>query len=725
MNKRTKDIMGELLRTEKTLTISGLAKLYQVSERTIRNDLNRINDWLGQNGLNPILLGSSGKIAYQPEVETAEKLALENDLYSYKLSKEERRRLIAAILVSASEYTTLAAIAEMLFVSRVTIINDLDGVKQLLEEEGLRVISHSSKGLRVEGAESRKRDLLLYLCRTEQAAGQPGFEGNALGHLAGILAGIGRGEEPAVRKIINEQEHANKSFLTDDSFQELVWYLSILLERVRRGNVVESGIAAKQKSAAEHKYDPMAAGLVKELSGYCGITIPEEETAGLSSRLSRLRYMKKEDFDGSIVKTQLITRQFIEAVSRTLEQDFNDDYVFYENLANHLQSIFESQKLPLQENPSLEQIVKENETVGQAVECNKDMIEKYIRRPLSPIELTYIAVHICAALERRKNNHAALHVILVCHSGIGTSQLLLERLKNHFQFQIAEVMAAHEANRLKKGQADLVISTVRLPECGIDSVVVSPALDDADYLRVGHLIDTVRMRREADRGISSGEACKSRENICFGEIMDVIKPVIHQYKDEREDILLSKLEEAIRPYFNGGSQADEPSDSSGPSRPPDPPLLCQLLTADHIALEADCRDWRESVRMAANRLLEEGAIEERYLSAMIHNIEENGPYVVISPGFALPHDAADAGTRRVGMNLIRLREPILFGDEDAQPVRFVCCLSAVDHDRHLPAFFHLVNLLQNQAFKEMLERSRTPEEMAEGISRFESALERV
>lgn len=96
---------------------------------------------------------------------------------------------------------------------------------------------------------------------------------------------------------------------------------------------------------------------------------------------------------------------------------------------------------------------------------------------------------------------------------------------------------------------------------------------------------------------------------------------------------------------------------------------------------------------------------------------------MIYPGFAMPHDAADAGTLRVGMNLIRLKEPVLFGDEEAEPVRYVCCLSAVDHERHLKAFFHLVNLLQNSRFRDMLERCGSPKEMADGIRKFEYELE--
>lgn len=53
----------------------------------------------------------------------------------------------------------------------------------------------------------------------------------------------------------------------------------------------------------------------------------------------------------------------------------------------------------------------------------------------------------------------------------------------------------------------------------------------------------------------------------------------------------------------------------------------------------------------------------------------------------------------------------------------MCCLSAVDHDRHLKAFFHLVNLLQGSKFKEMLEQAGTPRAVAAGIRRFEYALD--
>ncbi len=696
MNKRTKDIVGELIRTYQTLTISDLSTHFGVSERTIRNDLNNINDWLGQNGLSLIKLGSNGRIEYRPEIEEVQKFVLENDFYSYKLSKEERKLIMAAILISSSEYTTLAKIADILFVSRVTVINDLDDVKRFISQEKLKVISHSNKGLRVEGEESRKRRMLLLMNRPQREFGQMDFAGNTLNRLMGI-----EGEEQEIiRKIINEQEHANNSFMTDDSFHELTLYLSILLKRVRQGEFVE-----KQDISYNLRY-PMAAGILKYLCQYCGVTVTEDEVQYLSMVLSGLRYLKKDDFNGDIVKTQLITRQFIEAVSRTLELDFNNDYVFYENLSNHLQSIFESSDLSFKENPVLRQILDKNKQIEYAVDENRAIVEKYIRRPLSPVELTYIAIHICAAIERKKNKEVAFHVILVCHGGIGTSQLLLERLKKHFNFQIVDIMSAHEVGRIRKGQADMVISTVRLSDCEIDNVVVTPSLDDTDYLKVGHLIDDLRSRKNLPPRLE-------KKKITAKGLLNRLKPVIRQYKEQDVELLLKKVEEEVNQYFC--VEGENPDLFA--------PMLHHILTADRIELDVECRDWREAVRLSASRLLRDGVIEKCYVESMIHNIEENGPYVVIYPGFAMPHDAADAGTLRVGMNLIRLKEPVLFGDEEAEPVRYVCCLSAVDHERHLKAFFHLVNLLQNSRFRDMLERCSSPKEMADGIRKFEYELE--
>lgn len=53
---------------------------------------------------------------------------------------------------------------------------------------------------------------------------------------------------------------------------------------------------------------------------------------------------------------------------------------------------------------------------------------------------------------------------------------------------------------------------------------------------------------------------------------------------------------------------------------------------------------------------------------MIHNIEENGPYIVLTKGFALPHEGIDKGVRITGLNLLRLSRPVNFDAEEAAEI---------------------------------------------------------
>ena len=173
---------------------------------------------------------------------------------------------------------------------------------------------------------------------------------------------------------------------------------------------------------------------------------------------------------------------------------------------------------------------------------------------------------------------------------------------------------------------------------------------------------------------------------------------------------MKEIRRVVRTYFKQSAEADAEIFS---------PDLHHLLMESHIQLDIECSDWKDAVQKSAKKLLEEGYIEERYIDAMITNIEENGPYVVISKGFAVPHEGLEQGSVKVGMNLIRLKTPVPFDDEENDPVEFVCCLSAVDHKTHLKAFFNLVNMLQNSEFKEKLKSCSSPSEAAHIIEDYE------
>ncbi len=689
MNNRIISIIKDLCEIEKNITIEDLAQKYTVSQRTIRNDLSTINDMLKENELDEIELIAGGSIQRKQSFTNMNYFLTEQDLYSYKLSKEERIAVASVLLINSSKYITLSTIADNLFVSRATIINDLDEIKNYIHCFGLEVTSHPNKGLRVEGKESDKRLFLMRLANSKK-------ENTMVSRHISIQAG----NRITIQKVLSEQEHLHKSYLTDESFQKIILYLGIMVNRNLMGEYLED---CEMKN---NDYYLMAQDILRYVSQYCHINTTENEIQFLSELLTDSQYMKQVAKENRIIKIQLITRQFIERISYDLGINLNDDYDFFENLSNHLESVLKPTPPDYPESSIIDEVLEENQDVLEAVNQNLSIIKQYVSRDIHKIEIGYIAVHICAALERKKNKEVAFHVIVACHAGIGTSQLLIEKLKKHFNFQIIDVISAHEAENVDPQNVDVIISTVPLLHCQVDYVIVSPLLNDEDYIRVGNKIDALRNSRHLPSRIGETE-------LSAKGLLDQLNPIVYELAPKNHPELMKAIRKVVRDYFHQPVEADAEIFS---------PYLHHLLPATHIQLDVECETWQEAVRLSALPLLEYGYIEERYIDAMIHNIEENGPYVVLSEGFAVPHEGLEQGSVQVGMNLIRLKHPVNFGSEDFDPVEFVCCLSAIDHKMHLKAFFNLVNMLKHQEFKEALRVSQTPQEAAAIIEKYEYSL---
>lgn len=692
MNKRIVSMIQELSKLERIIYISTLADQFSISQRTVRNDLNAINDLLKEYDLECLRLEKGGLVVRGKAFGEILNCIEEKDFYDYKLSKEERKKIASVLLISSSGFITLSEIADYMAVSRSTIINDLDEVKKYIHSGNMKVHSHPNKGLTIDGKESDKRIFLMKLISYNPETANEDI----------VRKQVAVEEETRIilNKILCEQERVYESYLDDTSFHKIVVYLEIMMSRILHGEYVE-----KHADKKNSKY-VMAQGIMKYVEQYCNISITEEETQFLSEVLSSAHYMRQKNTDKDSIQIQMATREFIESVSDGLQIDLNRDYEFFENLSNHLESTFAEDGL--ERNPVIDTVAEENQEVSFIVKRNIRILSQCAGRTITDAELGYIIVHVCAAIERKKNQICTFRVIVACHAGIGTSHLLIEKLKKHFNFEIIDIVSAHEAGNIQQKDVDFVISTVPLKECKVEHITVSPLLKDEDYIKIGNLIDRLRrdrkyfLIRETERKLTSKA------------LMSQITPVLYEKVPEAASELVKEIANIVTSYFKDTSNMDDEIIS---------PDLYQLLPASHIQLNVKCKDWRHAVYASAVKLLELGYIEERYIDAMIRNIEENGPYVVLSKGFAFPHEGVDQGTKKLGMNLIRLTTPIEFDADERDPVEFVCCLSAVDSKTHLKAFFHLVNMLKKEEFKEALRNCQTEKEMAEIIRKFEENME--
>ncbi|MFI8848775.1 PTS sugar transporter subunit IIA [Streptomyces sp. NPDC053499] len=136
--------------------------------------------------------------------------------------------------------------------------------------------------------------------------------------------------------------------------------------------------------------------------------------------------------------------------------------------------------------------------------------------------------------------------------------------------------------------------------------------------------------------------------------------------------------------------------------------LSELLPREAIRLEVAAADWRAAVGVAGELLVTRGTTTGAYTDEMIRNVEENGPYIVIAPGFAFAHARPSPAVRRTGMSWVRLAEPVAFGHETNDPVTLVVALAAKDSGAHTAAMAALARLLGNPETEAALRTAPTP-----------------
>mgnify|MGYP003367166414 CR=1 FL=1 len=136
-------------------------------------------------------------------------------------------------------------------------------------------------------------------------------------------------------------------------------------------------------------------------------------------------------------------------------------------------------------------------------------------------------------------------------------------------------------------------------------------------------------------------------------------------------------------------------------------IICrEAILIDHEAASAE-----EAILAAGNALHGSGACSEEYVQAMLGNYREFGPYFVIAPGLAMPHARPEQGAHRAQLSFIRLRQPVVFGHAENDPVRLVLGLSATGQDEHIALIQQLVTLLGDEPTYHLFLNSSDPDQI--------------
>lgn len=146
--------------------------------------------------------------------------------------------------------------------------------------------------------------------------------------------------------------------------------------------------------------------------------------------------------------------------------------------------------------------------------------------------------------------------------------------------------------------------------------------------------------------------------------------------------------------------------------------LKKVLSKDAIEIGCEASDKNDAIRKAGKLLLKSGCVEESYIEAMVQVCEELGPYIVLIPGLAMPHARAENGAKRLGISILKLKNPIEFGHPENDPVSLVIALSAPDNNSHLELLSLLSEIFLNENSMNELLSSNSADELYDCIMRY-------
>lgn len=687
MNRRINKIILDILHDKKN-TLQGYAHLFKVSEQTIRNDIKEINDHFKQNRQAEIILNEAGLLMMTSKVDLKETLRAYASFQNYNLSQDERRTILALLLITLNGYVTTYFLSEYVLVSRNTLVSDIEELKIWFLRNGLVLESYIGKGYLIRGDEIKIRTAMLKLIIYNGLFDQEyeyafGMENNIFQNL--LLDIIDKSTiYQSIKKTLLMSERQSELQLSDFSYQEVSCYLLIMVERIRMGKVMPlSPSLIHLKDSSKYQFATKIIGFVEKKYA---IKVSVGETLYLTSILRSKSYIRNNGRKIDSIEIQILINEFIFNISKRLNIKYYLNSDLFDLLENHLKLlIYRIKQKSSVRNALFEEVYTSYQEIFPIIKLNLSKLEGFLEVEISKDEISFIVMYIMAILENNTSIQPPIRVRLICNSGRGTAQLLQAKLNSLFpQVEIISVDSSHVLPQLNSETQDLIISTVPIKTEKNNFVIVHPILTERDILELQKAIYQAKLKRLSVSQKVTKQLDKEQD------LYQNYRTVIDKYVDEEHRSAVFSELEALHLLYS--KEELELGSTKEVER------LSEILTLERIDLHCSAADWQATVKSAGSLLYQQQLIEGRYIQAMIDVIEVNDSYVVIAPGVAIPHAEASAGALKTGASLIRLKEAVCFNHTQHDPVKYVIALSIAEGTGIGSCLYYFTEILATEEF---------------------------
>ncbi len=491
MDRRFIQLFELLAKSSEYVKSEELCEQLNIRPRTLRGDLRKYKDTIEQEAGAKIM--SKPRMGYRMVVVDENKynhfvsslLQLESsNQYLIPVYQEERINYIIRYFLSHKEYIKINDLADLIYVSRSTLNMDLKEVKERISFFHLKLVSKASHGMKIEGKEKDIRSCMAQYFYHYDDYDQAYIQGINLSSEY-----IDHEAFDYIKTLLYDTIQQYHFKLTDFGFQNLTIHILIAINRIMQKTYVEEFVRFDEITNKEEMQ--IALALASSLNEHFHISIPKSEIHYIAIHLMG-KQMLQYDQEHLVInqETMDLVNEILQELNRVYGIDLTHDFELNTMLALHITPLLHRLEYDLKfSNPLITQIKNDSYNAYEMAVLAGNVITKKYGKKVSEHEIGYLALHFSLALERIQKP-VQKNIIIVCASGVGTSQILLYKIKSKFKDCIDQVMVleAYELEKVNQDDFDFILTTIPLQiQTQIPTLQVQYFLNQEDMVHLQNL----------------------------------------------------------------------------------------------------------------------------------------------------------------------------------------------------------------------------------------------
>lgn len=483
LTKRQNMIMTIMNNQKDWIVGKDLAKLLNVSDRTIRNDIAAINEFYADT-----MIESNIRKGYRIQGEKVKRF-IEETKKEIPETGEERRWLILKTLVEHTQ-VNIYQLADQMCISEFSLENDMNKIRKLLDNyQGLKVIRQSNM-LQLSGGEREKRHLYEELISYK-------ISGN-LWNLNKVAENFMRFDLLKVKEFLKDIFEEFHYQMNEVRIPTLLIHVGVILERnfachfLKEDEEQQGKYGREEYEISRHFFEKIGARL--------SLQVREAEICDFAIYLEhgkRKGYCEEEQLQG--LASDLVQHIIVE-IREHFDIDFSEDCEFRLGLEVHTVSLLKRHYANVEiDHTCLEEVKRKYPLIFEMGVWVCKIMEEHLNIIISENEISFIALHLGSAYERA-NLRRKYRCLLICPHNQTVKDLCIQKIVNRFQdrMEIVGCMSYFEESLIREKNLDLILTTQPVAHAlDIETTEISMFFahtDEAAVFQTLNRLDQIRYR---------------------------------------------------------------------------------------------------------------------------------------------------------------------------------------------------------------------------------------